>query len=295
MPEPPPVPTAPAPAPASPAPQPQLTTEGERLLAEDRPAEAVEVLRRALAAGEPHAADLLARAYLDSGSWQACIEWLFPYVEQGHVEFAGRLGVAYAELGDNDGAERALRLAVDSGEVAAANDLAILLRDTDRFAEATNVLTQAVEAGDEQAPANLIELYLEAGDLPAAVAAADRYATESLPDTIVALGDVRAAESRPDAAEHAYRRAVELGGVRAHTAYGQFLLAAYGDAPGAEEQFRQACQHNEPGWPSTLGRFLVDDGRADEAVEFLEAAVGWGDRAAADLLDEINGVDPTDD
>ncbi len=278
-----------------PSPEGQLSAQGARLLDENRHSEAAEALRRALAAGEPGAADLLVRAYLDGGSWQACIEWLSPLVSQGRVEYAGRLGVAYAELGDAEAAERALRLAVDNAEVAAANDLAILLRDTDRMAEAVHILTQAAEDGDGQAPANLIELHLEAGALAAAAAAAERYADESRPDTIVALGDVRAAESKPEAAEQAYRRAIELGGVRAHTAYGLFLLTAYGDASGAEEQFREAWRHNEPGWAYMLGRFLVDDGRPEEAREFLEAAAGWGDRMAADLLDEIDGVDPTDD
>jgi tetratricopeptide (TPR) repeat protein len=274
----------------------RLSTEGAQLLDADRPADAVEVLKRALAAGEPGAADLLVRAYLDSGSWQACIDWLAPHVAQGQLQFAGRLGVAYAELGDTEGAEQALRLAVDNGEVAAANDLAILLRDLDRMAEAVHVLTRAAEAGDEQAPANLVALHLEAGSLAAAVAAADKYADEARPDTIVALGDVRAAEGQPDAAERAYRRAIELGGgVRAHTAYGQFLLAAHADPTGAEEQFREAWRHNEPGWAYTLGRFLVDDGRSDEAREFLAAAASWGDRDASDLLDEIDGIDPADD
>jgi tetratricopeptide (TPR) repeat protein len=273
-----------------------LSAEGAQLLDEDRPAEAVAVLRRALAGGEPEAADLLVRAYLDSGSWQACIDWLAPHVAQGELQFAGRLGVAYAELGDTEGAERALRLAVDNGEDAAANDLAILLRDLDRMAEAIHVLTRAAEDGDRQAPANLVALRLEAGDLAAAAEAAEKYVHESRPDTLVALGDVRAAEGRSEAAEHAYRRAIELGGgLRAHTAYGHFLLAAHADGPGAEEQFREAWRHNEPGWAYTLGRFLVEDGRPDEAREFLEAATSWGDRDASDLLDEINGVDPADD
>lgn len=273
-----------------------LSTEGAQLLDADRPADAIEVLRRAIAAGEPGAADLLVRAYLDSGSWQACIEWLAPHVAQGEVRFAGRLGVAYAELGDTDGAERALRLAVDNGEVAAANDLAILLTNLDRMAEAVYLLTRAAEEGDDQAPANLVALHLEAGELTAAVTAAEKYADEAHPDTIVALGDARAAEGRPDAAEHAFRRAIELGrAVRAHTAYGQFLLAAHGHAARAEEQFREAWRHNEPGWAYTLGRFLVDDGRPDEAREFLGAAASWGDRDAADLLDAVDGIDPTDD
>lgn len=283
------------PWPVPPPPEGPLSRQGVELLEADRPAEAVEMLRRALAAGEPGSADLLARAYLDSGDWQACIEWLGPYVARGHTAFAGRLGVAYASLGDVDNAEAALRLAVDHGEVVAANDLAILLRDTDRLPEAVHVLRSAAERGDEQAPANLVALYLEAGDLVAAAETAERYADEARPDTIVALGDVRAAESKPEAAATAYRRAIELGGVRAHTAYGQLLLAAYGDAAGAEEQFRLAWRHNEPGWPYTLGRFLIDDGRPEDAREFLEAAAGWGDRDASDLLNEIDGVDPADD
>ena len=272
-----------------------MSREGKDLLDDDRPGEAIELLRRAVAGGEPGAADLLARAYLDSGDWLGCIEWLGPHVAQGHVEFAGRLGVAYAQMGDIDNAEEALRLAVTSGETVAANDLAILLRDTDRMAEAVHVLRHAAEGGDEQAPANLVAVYLEAGDLLAAAESAERYADEARPDTIVALGDVRAAESRPDAAEDAYRRAIQLGGVRAHSAYGQFLLAAYGDAAGAEEQFRLAWRHNEPGWPYQLGRFLIDDGRPEDAREFLEVAAGWGDRDASDLLNEIDGVDPADD
>jgi tetratricopeptide (TPR) repeat protein len=273
----------------------RFSAEGAKLLEADRPADAIEVLRRALAAGEPGAADLLVRAYLDSGNWQACIDWLAPHVAHGDLRFAGRLGVAYAELGDTEGAERTLRLAVDNGEVAAANDLAILLRDLDRLAEAVYVLTRAAEAGDEQAPANLVSLHLEAGALAAAAEAAEKYADEARPDTMVALGDVRAAENQPEAAEIAYRRAIELGGVRAHTAYGQFLLAMHADVAGAEEQFREAWRHNEPGWAYTLGRFLFEDGRPDEAREYLAAAASWGDRDASDLLDEIDGIDPADD
>lgn len=268
-----------------------LSAQGAQLIDANQPAEAVEVLRRAVASGEPGAVELLVRAYLEAGSWQECIDWLAPQVTEGHVELAGWLGVAYAGVGDAEGAERALRLAVDHGQVAAANDLAILLRDDDRMAEAVHVLTRAAEAGDWQAPANLVELHLEAGDLAAASAAAERYADEARPDTIVALGDVLAAQSRPEPAERAYRRAVELGALRAHTALGQFLFTAHGDARAAEEQFREAWERNEPGWAFTMGRFLVDVGRSDEARDFLEDAAARGDDDAADLLDELDGVD----
>lgn len=271
------------------------SAEGAALLEVGHALEAVDVLRHGVAAGEPSAPDLLVRAYLDSGSWHAAAEWLGPLVALGHVRFAGRLGVALVEIGDTDRAEAALRLALEHGETVAANDLAILLRDEGRFAEAVQVLRRAAEAGDAQADANLVALHLEAGDLAAAVATAERFADETRPDTLVALADARAAQNRFDAAEALYRRAVELGALRGHTAYGGFLVDVRGDAGGAEREFREAARYNEPGWAYTLGRFLLDDGRPEEAREHLERAVGWGDRVAAAALAELNGEDPTDD
>ena len=280
--------------PAASPPEP-LATEGAALLAAGRALDAVEVLRRAVAAGEYSAPDLLVRAYLDSGSWRAADEWLTPLVEQGHVRFAGRLGVALAELGDNERAEEMLRLSVEHGEVAAANDLAILMRDEGRLSEAVQVLAYAADAGDMQAAANIIQLHLEAGDLPAAAAAAEAYADERRPDTIVALADVRAAQGRGDDAEGYYRRAAELGGLCAHTAYGQFLLSTRGDPARAEVEFRAAERHAEPGWAYTLGRFLLDEGRGDEARYYLQIAVDAGDTAAMAAMAELDGEDPTDD
>lgn len=271
------------------------SAEGAALLDAGRPLDAVEVLRQGVATGEAAAPDLLARAYLDSGSWLAATEWLGPLVEQGHVRFAGRLGVALAELGHAERAEVALRIAVDSGELAAANDLAILLRDGGRLAEAVQILMRVSDAGEAQAPANLVALHLEVGDLVAAVAAAERYAREDRPDTLVALADVRALQARDDEAEVLYRRAEELAGLRSHTAYGQFLLAVRGDRAGAERRFRQAEHRAEPGWAYTLGRFLLDDGRPEEAREYLQLAVDGGDRVAGQALAELDGEDLADD
>lgn len=272
-----------------------LAAEGAALLEAGRPLEAVDVLRQAVASGESSAPDLLVRAYLDSGSWHAAAEWLTPLVAQGHVRFAGPLGVALSEIGDRERAEDALRLAIHSGEVAAANDLGILLRDEGRLAEGILVLARAAEEGDPLAPANLVALHLEAGDLPAAAEAAEQYVDPARPDTVLALAEVRSAQARLDEAEVLFREAGELGALRAHTAFGQFLLAARGDVLGAQAEFAEARRHSEPGWAYTMGRFLLDVGRPDDAREFLQVAADTGDRVAADTLAELDGLDPADD
>ncbi|MGH3566030.1 MAG: tetratricopeptide repeat protein [Pseudonocardia sp.] len=272
-----------------------LSTAGTALLEAGRPLEAVEVLRRGVAAREPSAADLLVRAYLDSGSWHAAADWLEPLVAQGHTRFAGWLGVALAQIGDAERAEDALRLAVGSGEVAASNDLAILLRGQGRFEEAVALLVRAADAEDPQAAANLITMLYEAGDVRTANEMAQRYCDDARPDTLVALADVRAAQRRDDEAEDLYRRAGELGALRAHTAYGVFLLVARADGEAAEREFREAGRHEEPGWAYTLGRFLLDDGRPDEARGYLQLALDTGDQAAVDALAELDDEDLTDD
>ncbi|MHA6617353.1 tetratricopeptide repeat protein [Pseudonocardia sp. DLS-67] len=272
-----------------PAPE-DLTVQGAALLAEGRPLEAIDALRQAIAGGEPSAPDLLVRAYFDSGSFRAVVDWLGPLVEQGHVRFAGRLGVALVQLNERDRAEEALRLAVEAGDVPAANDLAILLRDEGRLVEAARLLVDAAAEGDQLAAANLVALQLEAGDLPAAVAAAEQYASERRPDTILALADVRAQEGRHDDADVMYRRAAELGALQAHSAYAQFLVGR-GAPEAAERELREAERIAEPGWAFAYGRFLLDDGRLDEARRCLQTAVEEGDRDALAALAELDGLD----
>jgi tetratricopeptide (TPR) repeat protein len=105
----------------------RLSATGAALLEAGRPDEAVDVLRHAVAAAEPGADDLLARAYLDGGDWFAAADQLGRLVARGQVRFAGRLGVALAQTGDADRAEVAFRLALRHGDLTASNDLAILL------------------------------------------------------------------------------------------------------------------------------------------------------------------------
>jgi Flp pilus assembly protein TadD len=273
----------------------RLSATGVALLQAGRGDEAVDVLRHAVAAAEPGADDLLVRAHLDNGDWYAAADLLARLVASGHMRFAGRLGVALAQVGDLDRAEEAFRLALEHGELAACNDFAILLARRNRTDEAVPLLRRAADAGDPQAAANLVELLYQSGDLQAALQVAERYADEARPDTIVALADVRAAMGRMDEAEALYLRAVVLGALQAHIAYAAFLLVVRGDPIAAERELQEAALRDEPGWQFALGRFLVDDGRPAEGRPFVAEAAALGDDEAATLLAEIDGEDPYDD
>jgi tetratricopeptide (TPR) repeat protein len=92
---------------------------------------------------------------------------------------------------------------------------------------------------------------------------------------------------RLDEAEALYRRAVELGALRAHVRLGWFLRDARQDMAAAEGEFRLAWDNDEAGWGYELGSLLRDDGRTDEAVDVLRYASSWGDQDARELLNMI--------
>ncbi|MBA2310995.1 MAG: tetratricopeptide repeat protein [Pseudonocardiales bacterium] len=276
-----------------------LCAQAELLLngAEDRHPEAIELLRQAVAAGEPGATALLGRAYLERGMRHEAIDLLTPLVDAGHTEFAGPLGDALAGIGDHEAAEDAYRVAIDAGDVGAINDLAVLISERGRTAEGIQLLERAVEAGDELAPMTLVGVQLMSPEsLPLAIATAEELANTTRPNTLVALAHVRAAVRRYDDAERLYRQACELHAHRAHLHYGWFLQEVRDDPAGAEREYRLARGAQEPGWALSLGRFLLDSDRRAEARPYLELSALWGGQEAAALIEtELDGVDPLDD
>lgn len=281
-----------------PGPRLTLSEQGRRLLEadEDRHAEAIEVLRHSVAAGERDGPALLARGYLERGQRREAAEVLAPQVEAGRTDLAGFLAEVLAGLGQDHRAEQAYLVALDAGDVAAMVDYGVFLRYRGRPLEAAYLFDRAARAGDEVAPMHLVAVHLEAlDDLPAARAAAEAYADERRPATLIGLADVRMATGQTDEAEWLYRRAAALGAPRAHLVYGWFLQDVRGDLVGAEREYRLAQRASEPGWANNLGRFLLDTGRSDEAREVLEYGAYWGDDDARAALDDLDGIDPTDD
>jgi TPR repeat protein len=274
-----------------------LTARGQRLLddEEDRHDEAIAVLRQAVAAREPAAPALLARAYLDRGFRFEVVDLLVPRVKAGRTDLALLLADALAGTGDVDRAEDAYRVAVNGGDVEAMHTFGVFLRHRGRYSESVLMLRRAAEAGHLLAPVNLVEVQWEhLNDPRPAIRTAEYWADESRPSTLLGLAFVRTATRRFDDAEKLYRLAAELGAHRGHIEYALFLQEVRDDLAAAERELEAAERDQETGWALAFGQFLADVGRPAEARAYLLHAAHWGSLDAAAVLEELDG-DPQDD
>ncbi|OKA07359.1 hypothetical protein ATP06_0216025 [Amycolatopsis regifaucium] len=266
-----------------------LTRRGVELRHEDRHEEAVRTLREAVAAGEPDAPRELAYALLGTERPREAVKMLKRAIKSGRVDLYGLLGSIAAELGEVKVAEKAYRNAIEKGDVEALNDYAVFLQDEERFDEAREVLQRSAELGDTLAPGNLVVLYSEDLDDPATAAkVGERYLGPRSPGVYAALAAVYARLGRLGEAEGLFRQAIELDAPRIHQRYARFLWRYREDLKAAEEEFWEGFNHDEEGWSSGLGEFLLGQGRVDEARAVLERGLAWGDLAARDLLEDLN-------
>lgn len=247
---------------------------------------AIEVLEEAVAAGEPAAARLLARGYLDQGRLIEAQELLVPLVEAGRDDLADVLADVLADLDLTQDAERAYLVAVASGDSKAMNNFALFLAEQGRFDEAVGMFERAVELGDTLAPANLARTHLhDRLDVASALAVAERHLDKARPTTYCALAEVYAELGRLDEAERLLRTAIDLDAQQAHVDYAKFLHHHRNDAVAAEREYRLADEIGEPAAGYHLGAFLLEHGDADDAADVLERAASWGDIDARRLLD----------
>jgi Tfp pilus assembly protein PilF len=264
---------------------------GRRLLEaeEDRHDEAIVVLRRAVAAQDPEAVPLLARAYLDRGEPHEVVDLLSHRVAAGWAALAPLLAEALTTVGDNERAERAYRIALLTGDPEVMHRFGQFLRDQARYREAEQILRRAARAGSAGAVVSLVAVQWDGlGDQHAATATAEHWADEARPTTLLGLALVRAAVGRHDEAERLYRRAAELGAERGHLEYAAFLQAVRGDLDAAERELTAAEQAQEPEWGLAFGQFLAEVGRVEEARAYLRHAAHWGSEEAEELLLELD-------
>lgn len=215
---------------------PALIALGRELVGVGRLPEAEECFRRAVALGDAVAAFALGNTLAAQERWTEASVAYEAALAGGEAHAWRTLGTVLDEMGDEEGALAAWRGAADAGDAHAAAvlacrqwcrtqdpaleaalragadvfpparaDLADLLRETDRAAEARFVLEVGAKRGEAVA-------WLPLGNL---------YCDE--------LGD-------DESAEEAYRSGIAAGDVRCHHNLG-VLLVGRGDREGATEQF----------------------------------------------------------
>ncbi|MCP2168845.1 tetratricopeptide repeat protein [Goodfellowiella coeruleoviolacea] len=265
-----------------------LTSRAEDLRHADRHAEAIEVLRAAVAAGECSAPRELAYALLGSDQPREALEVVKRAIRRGRTDLYSLLGSIASELDESRAAEDAYRKALGHGDLSALNDYGVFLRDEKRFVEAAEVLRRSADFGDVLAPSNLIHLYEDDLDDPeTAIEVGEKYLAPDKPAVYTALAAAYAAVGRTGEAGELFQRAIELDAPRAHQKYAWFLWDHEEDLAACEREFWAAFDNDEEGWSYALGYFLVDRGRIDEARAVLEHGATWGDMNARELLAEL--------
>ena len=240
-----------------------------------------------------HLLALLARAYLDGGAWHAAVDLMGRLVAHGHVRFAGapgrrpgprrRICPRRGGLPPRPGARRArgvqrLRDPAHPGEPVRRGGPAAPARcGRGRSAGRGEPGRAAVRVGRSARRA------ADRGALRGRVATRHRRRARRC-----------AGRSRPcDEAERLYRRAGQLGALRAHSAYGVFLLEVRGDAAVAERELWEAARHGEHGWQSRWASSCSTTA-APQARPYVAAAAARAITTPRPLA-EIDGEDPYDD
>jgi len=236
------------------APSSEAVARAEALLAQGHAEDAIDVLRRALAADSRDA-----RAHLD-------------------------LGIAHEMLEQGEPAERAYRAAleIEPEFPEALNNLGALLRDSDRGAEGTALLRRAIAArpGLASAHLNLAFALEEAGDLDGAIAAYRRVTELSPrdPSSRANLGMLLLEQGQQAQALIELRRALPLAsGSRADLAQIGTGLRRAGDPDLAVRALREAVSaEDSPAPPGLraelcLGEFAA--GQRSEAEAHVRALI----------------------
>lgn len=266
-----------------------MSAYGAALRESDDYPEAELWLRRALDAGEPEAARLLARTLMESGRGDEAADVLSPLVDDGRNDLASLLGHIYDDLLDKpDEADRAYQAALTTGSVEVYNDYGVFLGGQERFAEAETMLRVAIERGDKLAPGNLVSVLVDDARLDEALLLALEYAGPEYPAVYSALAGVYVEMDDDALAHEAYERSIAVDAPQARTGFGEHLYESGEDLIRAELLLREAFdEYDEAGAGYVLACLLIDTGRRDEGIALLEHVESWGDPDATGKLREL--------
>jgi TPR repeat protein len=180
-------------------------------------------------------------------------------------------------------AETSIRKAAETEDGLAMANLAVLLREYGRTAEAEQWLHKAVEAGNSNAMLLLSGLFAEHGRAAEAKLWLRKGAGLGDREAMLFLGAVLAEEGRTAQAERWTRQAAEAGHTDAMFFLGS-LLWKQGKSTEAEQWCRRAAEAGNDDGMLNLGVLLAERGKNAEAEEWYRRAAEAGNtRAMANL------------
>jgi tetratricopeptide (TPR) repeat protein len=198
------------------------------------------------------------------------------------AQMQARLGSLLVKMRDFDGAEAALRRAieVDPAALEFRHTLGDVLEAKGEPAAAAEIFQALIAAGsrDVQLHARLGRMLIRQADFDGAEAAfRGALAIEpALPDLRRALGDVLEAKGQPAAAVKIFQQLVAEGlrDLDLHARLGRLLIRA-GDFDGAEVVFRRAIEIEfaASDFPRALADVLDAKGQSGEAAEIVQRLV----------------------
>ncbi|MGP9017705.1 tetratricopeptide repeat protein [Streptomyces sp. BR1] len=214
--------------------------------------------------------------------------------DAGILRAANNLGVALADLGRHEEAERVYRTQADMEDPTVLLNLGNLLRKTGRYQEAIGTLQEAGARGNAEAWNNLGLLLRERGELAHAETCLRSAALAGAADAEFNLGVLLADQGRTEEAMAAYARANAAGDPDGVLNWG-ILLTEEGRWAEAEPLFRSRAEAGDKEAVFCLANLLKANRRLEEAVAWYHHAIGMGDtRAQYNLANLYRDTDRSD-
>jgi TPR repeat protein len=201
-----------------------------------------------------------------------------------------RLGLAEAleELGDRTGAMRAYRQASDAGDSRGTLELALMLRQRGEHAEAEQLAQRAADAGNRAAAAALA-CWAWDSTLDPTLEAALRAGADHSPSARACLADLLRTTDRVAEARSVLERGAKLGERESWLPLGNLYLDELGDDDAAEAAYRSAIEAGDGYAHHNLGLLLTQRGDMAGAEEQFRLGAETGDEAASLALRRLRG------
>ncbi|MGW6454756.1 tetratricopeptide repeat protein [Streptomyces sp. NPDC055078] len=175
--------------------------------------------------------------------------------------------------------EKWYRAAVKEEDAGALNNLGCFLSDDDeRLDEAEELLMRAWKSGDHLAPGNIGRMAMDKGEPQAAVPWFEKSINLGVLSVLPLAAKAYAEVGNFGEANRLISLAIERDVTGSHLAHAEMLAGHVIDSDGDPEKwFISAIRRQESGAVFPYARWLHDQGRIDDAVQFYERAAVEGE------------------